>query len=202
MKPTDMLIQEHKVIEQVLACLERVVEPVETQGSPLDADAVRDAVDFFHTFVDQCHHGKEEDHLFPALEAKGYSPDTGLTAAMRIHHEQSRTYVRGIEDSITAAAAGEARGLELFIKYTRSCIELLRKHSEKEDHSLYPAVDEKLTDCEQEELFDKLLRMQNDEIGAEAYEKCLAIADSLAERYDVPKVTTEKTEQATRCCEN
>ena len=68
MKPTEILSSEHRVIEQVLDCLDQIITGAERTGK-LDSAAATDAVDFFRTFADQCHHGKEETHLFTALEA-------------------------------------------------------------------------------------------------------------------------------------
>lgn len=89
MKPTDVLSNEHRVIEQVLDCLERMVEECRTSNS-LEAQPARDAVRFFHTFADRCHHGKEEVHLFPAMEAKGFSRAEGPVGVMLREHEAGR----------------------------------------------------------------------------------------------------------------
>ena len=71
MKPTEILSNEHRVIEQVLAALEAIVRDAKS-AARLDEPSARDAVAFFRNFADRCHHGKEEVHLFPALEAKGF----------------------------------------------------------------------------------------------------------------------------------
>ena len=73
MQPTEILIHEHRIIEQVLACLERITEKFTLAGR-LDPQPARDAVAFFRNFADRCHHGKEEAHLFPAMEAAGLPP--------------------------------------------------------------------------------------------------------------------------------
>mgnify|MGYP000753666721 CR=1 FL=1 len=41
-----------------------------------------EAVDFFRMFADRCHHAKEENHLFPAMEAKGMPREGGPTGVM------------------------------------------------------------------------------------------------------------------------
>ena len=56
MRPTEILSDEHRVIEQVLACLERIAEEAETRT--LDVAAARDVVTFVQNFADRCHHGK------------------------------------------------------------------------------------------------------------------------------------------------
>ena len=106
MRATEILSQEHRVIEQVLSCLERMAQQCVVEGS-LDGDSARRAIDFLRTFADQCHHGKEESHLFPALEAQGFSRDTGPTGVMLHEHEFGREHVGCMDRAIPAAAAGD-----------------------------------------------------------------------------------------------
>ena len=69
------------MIEQVLDCLEQMANQCERAGR-LDPGPARDAVTFFRAFADRCHHGKEEQQLFPMLEDRGFSPEAGPTAVM------------------------------------------------------------------------------------------------------------------------
>ena len=80
MKPTEILSGEHRVIEQVLDCLERIAQRCRDEAVWTEASAMQ-ALDFFRNFADRCHHGKEETHLFPAMEAKGFPRDAGPTAS-------------------------------------------------------------------------------------------------------------------------
>ena len=107
MKPTDILSSEHRVIEQVLDCLDKMIQTCQTEHK-FDKQSAKDAVDFFRNFADRCHHGKEEAHLFPAMEAKGFARDCGPTGVMIYEHEQGRKFVRGMAESIDAAAKGDA----------------------------------------------------------------------------------------------
>jgi len=66
MKPTEILTQEHRVIECGLDCLMRLVEQSETAGK-LDAEAAKKVCDFLRTYADKYHHGKEEAQLFPLM---------------------------------------------------------------------------------------------------------------------------------------
>ena len=64
MTPTEILMDEHRVIEQVLDVLERIVQQSEVQGR-LDGQSAGKAIDFFRVFADGCHHPKEEDLSVP-----------------------------------------------------------------------------------------------------------------------------------------
>ena len=62
--PTDVLKAEHRVIERVLDAAETMIDQPE-----IDRDFFEKAMDFFRNFADGCHHAKEEDLLFPGLNA-------------------------------------------------------------------------------------------------------------------------------------
>ena len=63
------LRHEHDAILEALPVLERMAERA-AQGQ-LPAEDAGEFLDFLRAFVDQCHHGKEEALLFPALIAGG-----------------------------------------------------------------------------------------------------------------------------------
>jgi hemerythrin-like domain-containing protein len=190
MKPTEVLSSEHRVIEQVLDCLERIIAEAQANGK-LDAASARDAVSFFRTFADQCHHGKEEVHLFPAMEAKGFPRDGGPTGVMLAEHESGRACVRAMSEAIDAAAQGDGAALRRFAEAGAGFIGLLRQHIEKEDHCLFSMANEVLSDEDQAGLMAKFEKTEAEHMGHGTHEKFLAVAAALAAKYGVePKAAT------------
>lgn len=118
MKPTEILSAEHRVIEQVLDCLEKMVEHCGATGE-LDKQSAADAIAFFKMFADRCHHGKEEVHLFPAMEARGFPRESGPTGVMLREHEEGRQFVRGMESHLDAAAGGDEQARKEFCRNAR-----------------------------------------------------------------------------------
>ena len=155
MKPTEILSSEHRVIERVLDCLEAIVRQAKAAGR-LEPQPARDAVAFFRDFADRCHHGKEEAHLFPALEAKGFPRQGGPTGVMLREHEQGRTHVRGMAEAIDAAATGDAAALGQFIEHAKGYLALLREHIYKEDHVLFQLADRTLSEADQQALVGRV----------------------------------------------
>jgi len=199
MKPTDILSSEHRVIEQVLDCLERIIAEANANGR-LDAASAKDAVSFFRTFADQCHHGKEETHLFPALEAKGFPRDGGPTGVMLAEHEAGRACVRAMSEAIDAAAGGDGAALARFAEAGAGYISLLRQHIEKEDHCLFSMADEALSVEEQAALVAKFEKVEAEEMGHGTHEKFLAIAGALAEKYGVTRKAAACAGHDVACC--
>jgi hemerythrin-like domain-containing protein len=186
MKPTDILSHEHRVIEQVLDCLEQMADRYDTQGT-LNLSDAQDAIAFFRTFADECHHGKEEAHLFPALEAKGFPRTGGPTGVMLSEHTQGRAFVRGMSAALDAVAGGEADAAGRFVQNARGYIELLRQHIHKEDHCLFTMVNQVFTDADQQRLREAFASVESEHMGVGTHEKYLRLAHDLAERYGVAR---------------
>jgi len=198
MRPTEILMQEHRVIEQVLDCLEAIANKAET-GEQLDEQSATQAIDFFANFADRCHHGKEENCLFPMLEQKGFSPEQGPTAVMVHEHEAGRQHVRGMTNAIDSVAAGDPTASVCFISHARAFIVLLREHIQKEDHCLFQMADQSLTEQEQAQVIDSFNRVEHEDMGPGTHEKYLDIAIQLAKKYGV-QCQIAGTVPGTSCC--
>jgi hemerythrin-like domain-containing protein len=179
-------MNEHRLIEQVLACLEQMADRCATAGE-LDPQLARDAVWFLRTFADRCHHGKEEAQLFPMMESRGFSTDAGPTAVMRVEHNEGRDLVGRIEQAIEGAAGGDRHAVESFVHSSRAFVELLRAHIEKEDHCLFPMADQALSHDERDTLRKLFEKVDDHEIGQDAIEKCHRMANDMADRLGVPR---------------
>ena len=200
MKPTDMLSNEHRVIEQVLECLGKIVERSDSDRK-LDKQSAREAVLFLRNFADKCHHAKEEGHLFPAMEARGFAREGGPTGVMIYEHEQARDRVRKMDENIEAASQGDVAALQKFTEHVRAYCDLLRNHIEKEDHCLYTMANQAFTDEDQQELLLAFEKVEAEEIGGGVHEKYVGIANELADRFGVPRVVTSHKEHGTgHCC--
>jgi hemerythrin-like domain-containing protein len=188
-KPTEILSNEHRVIERVLSCLEAIVRQARSTGR-LDLSSAKEVVAFLRNFADRCHHGKEEDYLFPALEAKGFPRDGGPTGVMLYEHEQGRAHLRGMEENSEAAAMGDAAALKRFADHAEGYVALLREHIYKEDNVLFRLADQTLTEDDQQRLLAAFCQVEAEEMGVGVHERFLQIAEELAKRYGVPPTTT------------
>ncbi len=76
MQATDILMEEHRVIERVLTSLERAAVKLDN-GGPVRPGFFIDAAEFVKGFADGCHHKKEEGVLFTALVDAGLPREVG-----------------------------------------------------------------------------------------------------------------------------
>ncbi len=187
MKPTEILSHEHRVIEQVLDCLEKIVIKCRDEGK-VEAEQAKAAIEFFRGFADKCHHAKEENQLFPVLQTKGFGGGCGPVVVMLREHELGRLYVGGMDASLAAAARGDADAVTWFVQNAESYIRLLREHIQKEDHCLFPSAAQKLGAEDERSLMAAFDQVEKHEIGEKTHAKYLAIANQLADHFDVSKV--------------
>jgi hemerythrin-like domain-containing protein len=188
MKATDILMAEHRVIEQVLGCLEALAKQALAEGK-LDGASARQALDFLHTFADGCHHAKEERHLFPRMEAHGFPRVGGPTGVMLWEHDEGRRHVQAMEAVIESAAAGVREAVIRFADHARSYAYLLREHIFKEDKCLFPLANHAFSGSDQAALLESFGKVEHQKMGEGTHEKYLRLADELAERLHVPKAS-------------
>ncbi|MCR4318034.1 MAG: hemerythrin domain-containing protein [Planctomycetes bacterium] len=187
MKATDILRQEHKVIERVIAAVNKAADAF-TRERNFDGDTFEKAADFFRNFTDKCHHGKEEDVLFKALEARGVPSEGGPVGVMLMEHDMGREQIRGIFANIEAAKEEDGGAQIRVVDHARRFAMILTDHIFKENNILFNMADEVLTDEEQQDLVHRFTLVEVHDMGAGTHEKYLAIANELAEKYGVPEI--------------
>jgi hemerythrin-like domain-containing protein len=186
MQPTEVLKAEHRVIERVLGCLERIAEDC-AEERRLDALPALQALDFLQTFADGCHHHKEEDILFPALEAKGFPARMGPLGQMRAEHAEGRRHVRAMAAAVEDAALGDPDCVDAFVTHARTYARLLRDHILKEDECLFPMAEVALSGDDRRELGAAFGRAEDGDLHAGTHERYLEIAEQLSERFGVDR---------------
>ena len=111
-------------------------------------------MEFIKTFADTCHHGKEEDILFVAMENAGIPRDTGPIGVMLREHEMGRSYVRDMSEAVEKYKTSEPMYSSQFAENAEKYIELLTQHIDKEDNILYPMADMQLSEEKQRDLIE------------------------------------------------
>jgi hemerythrin-like domain-containing protein len=174
-RPTEVLTAEHRTIERVLDVLEKLsTRPVEDS-----LDSWRKALDFFSHFADQCHHFKEEQVLFPAMEAHGIPSDGGPVGVMLMEHVEGRSYVRAMAAAIPLVERKNHAAKEILIDKAKAYLRLLREHIHKEDEVLFRIADDVIPAEEQKKLFRSFEEHEANQMGAGAHEKYLKLVEEL-----------------------
>ena len=106
MEATNILIDEHRVIERVLVVLESAASRLGSDQMVRPGFFI-DAAEFIKGFADGCHHKKEEGVLFPAMEAAGVPRAGGPIGAMLADHEAGRVFTRNMRAAAERLASGD-----------------------------------------------------------------------------------------------
>lgn len=143
MKPIGPLMREHRLIERMVGLLMKETRRINRADASVDFSFIDLVADFFGTYADRTHHGKEEDILFNALEKKSLAGEH-----KRIMDELVADHVlaRKTVSELVAAAArlrhGELASLPDVKKSMKLLVELYPKHIDKEDkHFFYPVME-------------------------------------------------------------
>ena len=184
--PTSILVSEHLLIEQVLNCLERMLERCASERR-LEIAPARDAIDFFRGFSERCHCTKEETELLPTMQALGISPERCLGRSMLQRREEGRLHLDAMELAIEPASHGNSVALETFTEHAQAYIELLLEYIARQEDCLFPMILRTLPEADKAQLRTRLdPRGPN---GEERFEcnTYVEIANRLADRFDVPR---------------
>jgi hemerythrin-like domain-containing protein len=184
MKTIDTLRAEHDGVLAVLDQLERAVAAA-AHGAPVPGSVFTDVQEFFVTFVDHCHHGKEEAEIFPRLEGGA----TGrLVARLDRDHDEGHALAARYIAAVGSYYPGDRVSGTRLAAAARDYAGFLRRHIELEDRELFPAIEAALAGAD-DELVAAFDRIEEDEIGPGTHERLHRMIDGLPGRID-PYVAT------------
>jgi hemerythrin-like domain-containing protein len=189
MRATEILRHEHRLIEKMLNTLDQLVSGSEAELLSR-ASALQDCLEFFIAFADQRHHAKEEDLLFPAMEAKGFSTDSGPTVVMRSEHVEGRALTAALKEAVSPLSDAR-RVRSLALQYTH----FLREHIGKEDHCLFPMADALIGPATDADLQVGFARVDDQLRGSPLWKRWEALGVVLEPTASIPSPVTKSS-----CC--
>ncbi len=183
MKPMDELRMEHEAVKLTLRVLEKICLKLEQPQASVDPAHVDQLLEFFVVFVDKCHHGKEEELLFPALEAIGVRRDGGPIGVMLMEHQQGREFVRKMKEAFAEYKTGKPAAAVPFIQAARGYTALLEQHILKENNVLFPLAEKQLPEAKQSELAKGFEAIEVEKIGVGKHEEFHRMLENLERVY-------------------
>ncbi len=192
MLATDELKQEHRVIERMLAVIDAAAEK-QRMGQTLPPDFFPRVVDFVRNFADRCHHGKEEENLFKAMEKHGIPGQDGPIGVMLVEHDRGRAYIREVDEASKRIASGDASALKTAIQNAVGYSGLLRDHIYKEDNILYHMADQVLTPAEQTALLEKFKQVEMERLGPGKHAEYMQLVEDLEHEIGITTVSAMRS---------
>jgi hemerythrin-like domain-containing protein len=182
MKATEQLRNEHEGIKLMMHILGKLSGKLEA-GEEVDPEHLEKIIEFFRVFADKCHHGKEEDLLFPALEAAGIPREGGPIGAMLLEHDKGRGYIKGMAGAVAKYKGGDPKAAPVIASNARNYIALLTEHIEKENTVLFPMADSHISAEKQESMFEEFEKIEVEKIGVGKHEEFHQLLDNLSAIY-------------------
>ncbi len=163
MLPIGPLMIEHRLIEKMLAVIQKAIDRGEQQNR-INPEFIDSAVEFIRMYADRCHHGKEEDILFRDLNKKPLSDEhRRIMGELVEEHRQGRKTVADLVEAKGRYLNGDPEALPLMLNRMRFLVDFYPRHIDKEDkHFFLPIMnyfspDEKEAMLQEEWEFDKNL---------------------------------------------
>jgi len=171
------LMNEHESIQAAILVMDRISAALQN-NSPVELDDIRQLLDFLKGFADQCHHGKEEGFLFPAMVKAGVPDKGGPIGVMLAEHTQGRQLIREMEAAL-------ANGLDSpqLCRLNGRFATLYRNHIRKENGLLFPTADNLLSDDQKDELFKRFVEFEEQVIQPGRHAELHAALERLQEKY-------------------
>jgi hemerythrin-like domain-containing protein len=138
---TASLRRDHDLIEKVIKAMESTIQLL-NDGKQIPESILLPVIDFSKNFTDVCHHSKEENSLFPALEQAGMPRNMGPIAMMLMDHERSREIGKEMENSAKDyITSGNSKKL---ISDMQQYVEHITEHLWKENNRLFMMAEARL----------------------------------------------------------
>ena len=183
MKAIQDLRMEHDAVRLTLKVLDRMAQKIERGGALDNPQHVDQLLEFFTVFVDKCHHGKEEELLFPAMVQTGVPSDGGPIGVMLREHELGRECVRKMKAAFSRLKTGDFQAATDFVRSAQDYISLLNQHIEKENNVLFPMAERQLSEAALAELSEGFDRIEEQKIGIGKHEEFHKMIDQLESIY-------------------
>jgi hemerythrin-like domain-containing protein len=177
LNPVEELRAEHGAIMKVFSILQGISGKM--KGNDLQVlDAFGRVLEFLKVFVDQCHHAKEEEILFPAMkEAQTRSRD--LIQELISEHEQGRNMIRAMEAALSEISRKEKETLSVLAGTIEEYLPLFRTHIRKENALLFPEARELLPENLQTLIALEFRKIEDERIGTGRHEAFHSMIEEL-----------------------
>lgn len=155
MKPIGMMMIEHRLIEKIVPLLKSEIDRINSKGRA-DTDFIEKAADFFRTYADRTHHGKEEDVFFKGLACKPVSDELKKTTEeLLAEHVIARKTVGALVVAAGEHKKGDRKALNAIKDRLNELVKLYPAHIEKEDKRHFFPAQEYFTREEQEKMMEE-----------------------------------------------
>jgi hemerythrin-like domain-containing protein len=171
-------MREHRLIERMISLISDELEDVSGK-TKANIEFLMIAVDFFRTYADRTHHGKEERILFRELARKQLSAEhKRIMNELIEEHVLGRKLVSELADAMVSYGIGSGNAFGNVKTCLQELIVFYPAHIEKEDkHFFYPCL-EYLSKLEQDNMLEEFWEFDRNMIH-ERYQRAVEEMEKL-----------------------
>jgi hemerythrin-like domain-containing protein len=142
MIPIGPLMREHRLIEHMISLMKAEVSTIAADRQA-DAAFLETVIDFFRTYGDRCHHGKEEEILFAQLKDKQLSAaHEAIVSELIEEHRIARQTTRELLAANERYKGGSLAALDDIGRILSFLVAFYPAHIAKEDKEFfYPCME-------------------------------------------------------------
>ncbi|MFC1647495.1 hemerythrin domain-containing protein [Patescibacteria group bacterium] len=139
--PIEQLMEEHVLILRMIDLIDKIIVKI-NETNKVEPCFIDRAVDFFKSYGDKTHHGKEEDILFRELGQKPLSDEhRTIMGELLEEHVQARAMIKHLDETNEKYRAGESGLFQEILKILSELSAFYKAHTEKENTSFFkPAI--------------------------------------------------------------
>ena len=139
MRPEDNLREDHGQIMKLFVSWQKMLGKLDHPDQALIEDFEK-CIDWVEVFIDRCHHGKEDEILFPAMESSANPEVKSLIKDLHSEHQTGRSLLESIK--LELKTFSQSNGLPAgLIQLCQGYIDLFRKHIRRENAQLLPLLE-------------------------------------------------------------
>lgn len=178
------LVAEHREIERMLSIMD-AMRLHALKGEPIPTADLTGVLDFIGVFIDACHHHKEEQMLFPAMEQAGVEGEGEPIGPMLTDHEAARKHATRLNQAL-AISKGDVfmvddDDIRVMLAYTK----LLHEHINTEDTKIFSLAERVLSDEVKDRLGKQFVEYERDVLGKGRHERFESMLGKMEQAYGV-----------------
>jgi len=182
MQPIGPLMIEHRLIERLIALMQRELGRVkdnilvDREFAFMDPVFIDTAVDFMKTYADRTHHGKEEEILFAELAKKDLAPEhRQLMAELIEDHVWGRKTTASLFEAKNDFLLDRAGALDDVLLHLGEMATFYPRHIEKEDKHFFISCMAYFSESERARMLEQMAEFDRKMI----HEKYRAIVEAM-----------------------
>lgn len=181
MNAIELMIEEHKNIKRMLKVIRKYCYKI-LKNENIDYKDFYKIIDFIRNYADKHHHGKEEDILFKLMDKQFNMIKSGPIMGMLMEHDLGRLYMHNLENALKELEDGNEEAKLDIIANSISYTDLLNRHIDKEDSTIYKFAERSLSEENKRELNEKSEEIEKAAIDKNTQNKYLSLIDELEKK--------------------